>query len=570
MSDLWKNCEGQFVDNQFPLLKFLANTNHSAVFLTELKHPTPRKAALKFISADIPAPDQQLAIWQRATQLSHPHLLQIFQHGRTRIAGMDVLFVIMELADENLAQFLPTRALNAQETRDVLEPLVEALAYLHGQGFAHFHVKPSNLLAIADQLKLSSDTILPIGEAREAYRDHDIYDAPENSAVSTINASTAADTWSLGITLVETLTQQAQPLPFDDSAEPAIPGTLPQPFFEIARRSLVRDQQHRWTIDAIASHLNPTLLAAAATATASPSAASPAASSSTTMTANSPAMASVPIPAPAPAHVSTPTPVRGPAPASPASIPLAKEPAVPLAKLPSPPVPATRRYAQSVPQRTVALPSYVIPVFLGIILVLGAIFTLHKVFRSLPNTSVSTASTAAPATPKPAPASAPAAAKPAATTPPAKIVEQNSPKPSVEPKRAPEPTRPVESAAPPAVHTATASVAPLTTKTSAGSPDRGEVLDQVLPQPSAKALSTIYGTVRVLVRVQVDPVGNVSSAEFDSPGPSKYFADLALRAAQRWQFASPVSEGHSLPSQWLIRFEFSPTGVIAVPTQRLP
>ena len=165
MSDLWKQCEGQFVDNQFPLLKFLANTNHSAVFLTELKHPAPRKAALKFISADTPAPDRQLAIWQSAAKLSHPHLLQIFQHGRTRIAGMDVLFVIMEYADENLGQFLPTRPLNAQETRDVLEPLVDTLGYLHGQGLTHSHLKPSNLLAIADQLKLSSDTILPIGEA---------------------------------------------------------------------------------------------------------------------------------------------------------------------------------------------------------------------------------------------------------------------------------------------------------------------------------------------------------------------------------------------------------------------
>ena len=106
MSDLWKQCEGQFVDNQFPLLQFLGNTNHSAVFLTELRDAQPRKAAIKFISADIPAPDRQLAIWQRAEKLSHPHLLQLFRHGRCRLAGMELLYVIMERADENLAQFL--------------------------------------------------------------------------------------------------------------------------------------------------------------------------------------------------------------------------------------------------------------------------------------------------------------------------------------------------------------------------------------------------------------------------------------------------------------------------------
>ncbi len=549
MSDIWKQCEGQLVDNQFPLLKFLANTNHSAVFLTEIQQPQPRKAALKFISSDIPAPDQQLAIWQRVEKFAHPHLLQLFHHGRCRLAGMDLLYVIMEHADENLAQFLPVRPLNPEETRDVLEPLVDALGYLHGQGLSHFHVKPSNLLAIADQLKLSSDTILPLGDSREAYRDHDVYDAPENSAQSTIAASTSADVWSLGITLVEMLTQQPPPLPFDDSAEPAIPETLPQPFLEIACHSVVRDPVHRWTIAGIASHLNPALLAAAATASAS-AAPSPVSALST----------AAPSPVPPPALASTPV--------SPVDISLSTEPAVPLAKLPPPQVPATRRYVQSVPGKTVALPSYLIPIVLGIVLVLGAIFTLPKIFRSLPSTTASTASTSSPAAAKANSSSSPA--KSAATPSPTQSPAQNSAAASNEPKPAPTSSHPVEPTPAPAIRAATAPSAPLIAKSSADFPERGEVLDQVLPQASAKALSTIHGTVRVLVRVQVDPAGNVSSAELDSPGPSKYFADLALKAAQRWEFTSPVSEGHSLPSQWLIRFEYSPTGVIALPTQKLP
>ncbi len=546
MSDLWRQCEGQLVDNQFPLLKFLANTNHSAVFLTEIKQPEPRKAALKFISADVPVPDQQLAIWQRVRTLSHPHLLQIFYHGRCRLAGMDLLYVIMEHADENLAQFLPVRPLNPDETRDVLEPLVSALGFLHGQGFTHSHVKPSNLLAIADQLKLSGDTILPLGDHREAYRDHDIYDAPENSATSTISASTAADIWSLGITLVETLTQQPPPLPFDDSAEPAIPDTLPQPFLEIARHSVVRDPAHRWRIAGIASHLNPALLAVAATASAS---ASP-------MPVSSPVTVAPAQSAPAPAQL------------SPVEIPLSTEPAVPLAKLPPAPIPATRRYVQSVPDKTVSLPSYVIPIFLGFVLVLGAIFTLPKIFRSLPSTTASTTSSSVPAAAKPYPPAS--VSKPIAAPSTVPSDTQNSDKPSSEPNSTPPASRPVGPVSAPAIRATTSPAASPSAKYSAGSPDRGEVLDQVLPQASAKALSTIHGTVRVLVRVQVDPAGNVSSAEFDSPGPSKYFADLALKAAQQWEFTSPVSEGHSFPSHWLIRFEFSPTGVIAVATQKLP
>ena len=91
-----------------------------------------------------------------------------------------------------------------------------------------------------------------------------------------------------------------------------------------------------------------------------------------------------------------------------------------------------------------------------------------------------------------------------------------------------------------------------------------------MPEASEKALATIHGVVRVNVRIQVDPTGNVSEATLDSPGPSSYFADLALKAARRWQFTSPEASGHSTASEWLIRFHFTPTGAKAFPTQTAP
>jgi len=100
--------------------------------------------------------------------------------------------------------------------------------------------------------------------------------------------------------------------------------------------------------------------------------------------------------------------------------------------------------------------------------------------------------------------------------------------------------------------------------------ERGEVLDQVLPEPSAKALATIQGTVRVVVKAHVDAAGIVTEAELDMPGPSKYFADLALKAAKQWEFNSPESNGRSLPSEWLIQFGYSQSGVRASANQRQP
>jgi TonB family protein len=98
----------------------------------------------------------------------------------------------------------------------------------------------------------------------------------------------------------------------------------------------------------------------------------------------------------------------------------------------------------------------------------------------------------------------------------------------------------------------------------------GEVLDQVLPEVSDKARGTIQGKVRVSVRVHVEPAGNVSQAELDTPGPSKYFADLALQASRRWEFTPPEVDGRSVPSDWIIRFEFTQADTKAFPAQKTP
>lgn len=556
MSDIWKRCEGQVVDNQFPLLQFLANTKHSAVFLTSIGPGEARKAAIKFISADIPAPEEQLGVWSQAAQLDHPNILRIFHSGRWRIAGLGILYIVTEYAAEDLSQFLPNSALTVEETHDLLHPLVGALEYLHRKGIAHSHVKPSNLMAINEQLKLSSDTIFPVGRARESHRDLDVYDAPENSAAPLITGTRPGDAWSLGITLVEALTQQVPALPFDDSAELALSKTIPEPFLEIARHCLVRDPAHRWTISEIAAHLNPAPLAAAGeSSNASPGSMTGEASAASELPASRGGDGSVEIP--------------------PLNVPLSNEPAIPLAKLPKVPVAAARRKTKpQTSKSTITLPSYVIPIVLFSVMVLGAILTIPKFFRRAPEQNAARASNAA--APLMAKANPATVGKPAAEPKPAtKAAVENSARAADEQKKnaatvlSSGPVAGQDGSEAPGVVYANSSKSGGVTKPLAGSAERGEVLEQILPEVPAKALGTIHGTVRVVVGVQVDAAGNVSNTELDSPGPSKYFADLARQAAEQWQFASPVANGQSLPSRWTIRFVFSRSGVVAVPTQKL-
>ena len=61
MSEIWKRGEGQIIGQKYQLRQYVGSTDHSAVFSAEYRDPEPRKAAIKFLSADIPQAEQVLA-----------------------------------------------------------------------------------------------------------------------------------------------------------------------------------------------------------------------------------------------------------------------------------------------------------------------------------------------------------------------------------------------------------------------------------------------------------------------------------------------------------------------------
>ena len=192
MSDSWRDSEGQIIDGRFTLVKHLGGSDHSVVFSTLRGVDKNEKAAIKFIQADAANADEQIARWKRAAQFHHPNVIKVFESGRFQLAGMDLLYVVTEFAQENLAEFLPHRALSADEAHDMLEPFVDALWYLHGQGFAHGRVKPGNILAIDDQLKLSSDSICRSGDTQIGAGKPDIYVAPETNGRATASGDASS------------------------------------------------------------------------------------------------------------------------------------------------------------------------------------------------------------------------------------------------------------------------------------------------------------------------------------------------------------------------------------------
>jgi len=447
----WKSWEGRVIDGKFPLRQFLGGSDHSAVFLTETPGPQPAEAAIKLIDPKTADLDRELARLRAAATLSHPNLMHTTEAGRAQVSGSPVLYVVMECADDNLAQILPQRALEPGEVGDLLPPVIDALSYLHGRGFVHGRITPSNVLAVGNQLKLSADNAHSAQTTDSTRRRIDAYDAPETAA-GIVTAE--GDIWSVGALLVAALTQNVALVEDGSASKTGLPQNIPEPFRGIARECLHLDPKRRCSLAQIRARLQPTGR----------------------------------------------------------SVPAEPEPA---------PVEPARHYRYS----------WRMFVPIAVLIVIGLAAGLFRLIFP----------------PKPKPARSeevqfqvvvPEAPK-ADTPPPA---TQIAPAPTGKP------------AAQPAV-----SAPPASAKVNTP----GAVLHQVVPDPPKNAQNTITGTIKVVVHVQVDSSGKVTAAKFKSSGSSRYFANQAMKAAERWEFTPPQVDGQPTASNWLLQFRFKRTSIQA-------
>ena len=248
MQQQWIDWQGQTIDGKFELRRYLGESELSGVFLTAIGSPQSRDMAIKIVPASSQNAENEVSHWNSLENLSHPHLIGLFGAGTCEIAGTNYSYVVMDYAEENLEVILASRSLTPAEAQEMLGPMVDALTYLHSCGFVHGHLKPSNVMAVGDQLKISSDGILKTGDA-----------SPEASAylppeAATGQASPSWDVWSLGITLLESLTQQRPVIRSESDVEDAV-RALPAPFQTIVRRGVRIEPQQRATLANIQNEL---------------------------------------------------------------------------------------------------------------------------------------------------------------------------------------------------------------------------------------------------------------------------------------------------------------------------
>jgi TonB family protein len=237
--------ENQTINGIFPLRRFLGRSNHSVVFLTESAAQKLPKAAIKLLPADAALAEGKLAQWRRAADLPHPNLLRIFDMGRCKLGGHPFLYLVMEYAEQTLAQILPKRGLTPEEVRELLNPTLDVLGFLHGRSMVHGQLKPPNFLVVNDQLKLASDTIRAAGAAATSIAKPSVFDPPEarNGVISA-----AGDIWGLGVTVTEALTQATPSWSAEQPETVSLPAALPAAFAHTVQRCLSHNPADRPTI----------------------------------------------------------------------------------------------------------------------------------------------------------------------------------------------------------------------------------------------------------------------------------------------------------------------------------
>ncbi len=153
LADSAQELTGQVVDGKFPLLGYLGGTERSAVFLTERRGS--QRAAIKLVLCEPQDVSAQLKRWEMAAKLSHPNLIRLFETGNMpdRRPGNALYRHGMRRSKSGAIASLPS-AYGAGSDGNV-RPLLSALRFFTGHGLVHGDIKPANIMAIGEQLKLS-------------------------------------------------------------------------------------------------------------------------------------------------------------------------------------------------------------------------------------------------------------------------------------------------------------------------------------------------------------------------------------------------------------------------------
>ncbi len=138
---------GRVLDDRYAVRSRVAGGGMATVY-TALDQRLDRLVAVKIMHPHLVTDEQFVRRFvheaRAAARLSHPNVVQVFDQGRDG----DLLYLAMEyLPGLTLRELLTDRgALGAQESLDIIRPVLDALAAAHRAHLVHRDVKPENVI----------------------------------------------------------------------------------------------------------------------------------------------------------------------------------------------------------------------------------------------------------------------------------------------------------------------------------------------------------------------------------------------------------------------------------------
>lgn len=150
MSDL----TGELIDNRYLLKHRLASGGMATIYSgidTRLDRPVAVKIMHSHLANDEAFVSRFIKEAKATAALSHPNIVSIQDQGWNQ-GGPPAVFLVMELVDgSTLRDFLNENgSLTVEQTLQIMNPVVSALAAAHKIGIIHRDVKPENILISKD------------------------------------------------------------------------------------------------------------------------------------------------------------------------------------------------------------------------------------------------------------------------------------------------------------------------------------------------------------------------------------------------------------------------------------
>lgn len=165
---LWTDLEGRELMGRWRLARLVRPEGRNAWF--EATGPDGKPAMVSLTEA-LNDEDELLARLKAASMVRHRNVVAVREAHLTHVEDTPVVLAAMEPTDENLADVLRERTLNAAEALPLMDALVQGLAAIHARRLSHGRMEPASVVAMGDTVKLRSDCLQVEGFSARAGED---------------------------------------------------------------------------------------------------------------------------------------------------------------------------------------------------------------------------------------------------------------------------------------------------------------------------------------------------------------------------------------------------------------